>query len=152
MANNVIFEMFSGPPVTISKMNPGIEKELSMSTVKWITVRGDPWVFFDSPNYGGNFVIYEEGKNQPFPRDLTGNIIKSLRLIKGRINSSQVTLYPHPFFEGTGDSFQSETPQLEDKYLSLKVDVGAVVFFNEGNYGGEKRILLNGDEVENFTA
>lgn len=133
-----------------SEDRPLIKDQLTLSTVKSITVQGDPWVFFESPDYGGNIVIYKAGELKPFPTGLKS--IQSVRMIKGGINGSKVTLYPHPFFEGTAESFQRKTPQLLGRYLSLKVTEGAVVFFSDENYTGGTSILLNGDEVQNFTA
>ncbi|CAM2107986.1 unnamed protein product [Caretta caretta] len=149
MANFLRFQMYKGSPVTISGDDPCIPDDLNETTVRSITVAGDAWVVFDSLNYRGDFRIFRVG-NQAFPSTLTS--IQSVRMINGGIDNSEITFYPHPFFRGTGEIFQSKAPQLQEKYFSLKVTKGAVVFFDGENYAGEKRILLNGDEVQNFTA
>ncbi|XP_044847473.1 gamma-crystallin N-A-like [Mauremys mutica] len=150
MANFVRFQMFSGRPLTINGDNPLIKDQLTVSSVDSITVEGDPWVFFDSPDYGGDFVIYRAGERKQFPTGLKN--IKSVRMIKGGIDRSKVILYPHPFFNGIAEPFQNKIDQLPSTYFSLKVAEGAVIFFDDENCIGEKRILLNGDEVQNFTA
>lgn len=136
--------------MTINGDNPFITDELTESTVQSITVAGSPGVFYDSPYYSGDFKILKVGKFQPFPLKLEA--IKSVRMIKGATHSSKVTLYAYPFFSGKEESIRSQTPQLQGTYFSLKVTEGAVVFFDHENYTGGKRILLNGDEVQNFTA
>ncbi|XP_067399064.1 gamma-crystallin D-like [Emydura macquarii macquarii] len=150
MANSITFHTVQSKAVTFSEDQPDIS-DFTVSTVNKITVAGDPWVIFDTSNYGGDFYILKRGQLS-FPNPIKGGIIQSMRRIKGGIGSSQVNFYPQPFYKGPAVSFDSDQSQLDKSFFSLQVDKGAVVFYDEEQFGGENRILLNGDKVENFTA
>lgn len=150
MENSVTFHL-SSSMVPFSQQNPDVTSfGFTPSNVKKIVITGDPWVFFNSPEYTGAFVVLGKGKHD-FPGNLQNDTIQSLRLIKGGISNSELVLYRHPFFEGTEKKITSDSP-LSGAYFSLKVTKGAMVFYEEKEYEGESSIMLNGDKVQNFSA
>ncbi|NXW81233.1 EDSP protein, partial [Hirundo rustica] len=62
-------------------------------------VIGQPWVAYERENYGGRFLVLEEGEHNFVGKNMN-NTISSLQMITEDLSNPEITLYEHPNYQG----------------------------------------------------
>ncbi|NXJ26665.1 EDSP protein, partial [Dicrurus megarhynchus] len=118
-------------------------------------VIGQPWVAYEHSNYGGKFLVLEEGEHKFFgPR--MNNRVSSLQVITENLHNPQITLYEHPNYQGKSRAV-TEAKNLaaghdNDIMSSHKVQKGAWLLCEHSDGSGIQYLAREHENLPNYKA
>ncbi|NXB37696.1 EDSP protein, partial [Eulacestoma nigropectus] len=118
-------------------------------------VIGQPWVVYEHSNYGGQFLVLEEGDHSLFGSRLN-NRLSSLQMITENLSNPQITLYEHINYQGKS-RVVTEAKNLaagrdNDIMSSHKVQRGAWLLCEHSDGSGIQYIAREHEHLPNYKA
>ncbi|NXC35070.1 EDSP protein, partial [Campylorhamphus procurvoides] len=118
-------------------------------------VIGQPWVVYEHANYGGQFMVLEEGDHSYFGRRLNDKI-SSLQMITEDLHNPQITLYEHTQYQGKTRVITEATNLAaghdNDIMSSHKVQRGAWLLCEHSDGGGIQYLAREHENLPNYKA
>ncbi|NXD58519.1 EDSP protein, partial [Corvus moneduloides] len=124
-------------------------------TVSSVKVIGQPWVAYEHVNYGGQFLVLEEG-DYNFVGEKMNDKISSLQVITEDLHNPQITLYEHADCQGRSGIIREATNLAaghdNDIMSSHKVQRGAWLLCEHSDGGGFQYIAREHEHLPNYKA
>ncbi|NXS80156.1 EDSP protein, partial [Erpornis zantholeuca] len=116
-------------------------------------VIGQPWVAYEHSNYGGQFLVLEEGDHSSFGPKMN-NKVSSLQMVTEDLNNPQITLYEHINYQGKS-RVVTEAKNLaaghdNDIMSSHKVQRGAWLLCEHSDGGGIQYLAREHENLPNY--
>nr|XP_030123355.3 epidermal differentiation-specific protein-like [Taeniopygia guttata] len=122
--------------------------------VSSVKVIGQPWVAYEHSNYGGRFLVFEEGEHK-FVGEEMNDKISSLQLITENLHNPQITLYEHADYQGRSRIITEETNLGEghdnDIMSSHKVQRGVWLLCENSDGSGIQYLAREHENLPNYT-
>ncbi|NXG00783.1 EDSP protein, partial [Sakesphorus luctuosus] len=142
----------------------GLSKEFTsdvanLKAVDWndvvssVKVIGQPWVAYEHINYGGQFLVFEEGEHS-FVGNEMNDKFSSLQMITEDLHNPQITLYEHIQYQGKTRVIREATNlgagYDNDIISSHKVQRGAWLLCENSDGSGIKHIARKNEEFPDY--
>ncbi|NXK94837.1 EDSP protein, partial [Formicarius rufipectus] len=118
-------------------------------------VIGQPWVLYEHSNYGGLFMVLEEGEHSFFNRRMN-NRISSLQMITEDLRNPQITLYEHTQYQGKTRVITEATNLAaghdNDIMSSHKVQRGVWLLCENSDGSGIQYLARENEHLPNYKA
>ncbi|KAM4904603.1 epidermal differentiation-specific protein-like [Sylvia borin] len=142
----------------------GLSKEFTTDTpnlpaVGWndivssVKVIGQPWVAYEHVNYGGRFLVFEEGEYDSLGKEMNDKI-SSLQLVTDDLHNPQITLYQHVEYKGRSRIVREATDlaggEDNDIVSSHKVQRGVWLLCENSDGSGPRHLARAHEDVPNY--
>ncbi|NXG15235.1 EDSP protein, partial [Grallaria varia] len=118
-------------------------------------VIGQPWVLYEHSNYGGQFMVLEEGDHSFFGRRMNDKV-SSLQMITDDLHNPQITLYEHVQYQGKSRVIREATNLAggrdNDIMSSHKVQRGAWLLCEHSDGSGIQYLAREHEHLPNYKA
>ncbi|NXP25694.1 EDSP protein, partial [Scytalopus superciliaris] len=118
-------------------------------------VIGQPWLLFEHANYGGQFLILEEGDYSLIDKNVNDKV-SSLQMITEDLHNPQITLYEHDHYQGRTRVITEATNLAaghdNDIISSHKVQRGAWLLSENSDGSGIRYLAREHEHLPNYKA